>query len=172
MSTRENLSLRLAGLAPGHTRFTGALHFVVRDAAEAEEPYEVQVACDVDNLGARIHVRGEVAGTATSTCHRCLRMFERGLHTTFDVTLQRGSASGQEDTEGELIGVPENTVQFDLEPTVREAVLLEEPIQAVCSEGCQGLCPRCGADLNSGACGCLPATDPRWEPLQNLKRLS
>ena len=172
MSSREKLSLRLAGLAPGHTRQEGELHFVVRDAADEDEPYDVQVACDVDNLGSRIHVRAEVAGTATSTCHRCLRTFERGLQTTFDVTLQSGSGAGEEDPEGELVGVSESAVEFDLEPYVREAVLLEEPIQLVCSEGCQGLCPRCGADRNRGPCGCVPAADPRWEPLQNLKRLS
>lgn len=163
--------MRLAGLAPGHTRFTGALHFVVRDAADEDEPYDVQVDCDVDNLGSRIHVRGDVAGAATSTCHRCLRTFERGLQVTFDVTLQRRVATEEDDPGAELIGLPENTVEFDLEPHVREAVLLEEPIQMVCSEGCQGLCPRCGADLNGGSCGCVPATDPRWEPLENLKRL-
>ena len=172
MSSREKLSLRLAGLAPGHTRLTGAMHFVVRDAAELDEPYDVQVACDVDSLGKRVHVRGDIAGTATSICHRCLRTFERGLQTTFDVTIQRGSAAQDDDPAGELVRVSDNAVEFDLEPSVREAVLLEEPIQAVCSEGCQGLCPRCGADLNSNACGCVPPTDPRWEQLENLKRLS
>jgi uncharacterized protein len=28
------------------------------------------------------------------------------------------------------------------------------PIAPHCREDCQGLCPRCGADLNQGPCGC------------------
>ena len=34
------------------------------------------------------------------------------------------------------------------------AILLELPIAPHCRENCEGLCPRCGADLNDGPCAC------------------
>ena len=50
--------------------------------------------------------------------------------------------------------------QLDLEPLARDAVLLELPQAPLCSEGCQGLCPTCGANLNDGPCGCEPDRTP------------
>ena len=38
----------------------------------------------------------------------------------------------------------------------------------LCSEDCQGLCPRCGADLNEGPCQCKPEIDPRLAVLQQF----
>jgi uncharacterized protein len=50
--------------------------------------------------------------------------------------------------------------QLDLEPLARDAVLVELPPAPLCSEGCQGLCPTCGASLNDGPCGCEPDRTP------------
>ena len=38
--------------------------------------------------------------------------------------------------------------QLDLEPMVREAVLLELPLAPLCRPDCAGLCPECGANRN------------------------
>ena len=62
----QGLSLRLAGLAPGHSQHHGALEFAVLDAAGEEERYQVEVTCEVDNLGQRVHVHGRVSGNAHS----------------------------------------------------------------------------------------------------------
>jgi uncharacterized metal-binding protein YceD (DUF177 family) len=42
----------------------------------------------------------------------------------------------------------------DLTEDFRQAVLLELPSRSLCSPGCKGLCPRCGRNLNEGACSC------------------
>lgn len=161
------LQLRLVGLPAGHSTQSGRLEFVTRDAADEEEPYALEVACDVETMGSRILVRGEVRGTAQSTCHRCLRTFARGLVTGFEVTLQKGvTAADSED----IVSVPENAAEYDLAPHVREAVILEEPIRLLCRTDCKGLCPRCGGDLNLGSCGCGASADPRWAPLDRLRR--
>ena len=44
--------------------------------------------------------------------------------------------------------------KLELSDQVREALLLELPIAPHCREDCEGLCPRCGADLNDGPCAC------------------
>ena len=38
----------------------------------------------------------------------------------------------------------------------------------LCRDDCKGLCPRCGADLNEGPCGCKPEKDPRLAVLEQL----
>ena len=59
---------------------------------------------------------------------------------------------------------------IDLDPIVREQVLLALPAYPVCNEGCKGLCPVCGANLNERECGCdRHVPDPRWAGLKNVK---
>jgi len=43
-------------------------------------------------------------------------------------------------------------------------------MKPLCREDCQGLCPVCGADKNTGTCSCEESTpDPRWAALAALK---
>ena len=58
---------------------------------------------------------------------------------------------------------PENTPDVDyfysgdeieLDDFVRETIVMNMPTKVLCSEDCKGLCPKCGADLNQGKCGC------------------
>jgi uncharacterized protein len=63
--------------------------------------------------------------------------------------------------------------QIDLEPLVRDAVLLELPQAPLCTEGCRGLCPTCGTNLNEGTCPCeTEVRDPRWAALDELRERS
>ena len=42
-------------------------------------------------------------------------------------------------------------------------------MKTLCRDDCKGLCPVCGKDLNTGACGCDPTEiDPRFESLRAL----
>jgi len=60
--------------------------------------------------------------------------------------------------------------QLDLEPLVRDAVLLELPQAPLCAEACAGLCPTCGVNRNEGECTCVTEpTDPRWAALDALR---
>lgn len=42
----------------------------------------------------------------------------------------------------------------DLNEGIREEIILEYPIKPLCKADCQGLCPRCGKNLNEGRCSC------------------
>jgi len=164
--SNDDFVLRLSALPLGRHTMSGGLRFELLDSAEETEPFDLASVADIDNLGARIHVRVRVQGRAQSTCHRCLGRFERPVEAEFELTLQkRGEEAGEN-----FVSLSENDVEYDLAPNVREAVILEEPIQLLCDPGCRGLCSRCGADLNVGPCGCRPAEDPRWAPLEDLRR--
>lgn len=65
--------------------------------------------------------------------------------------------------EGELI---------DLEPVLRDAVVLELPFRPLCRPDCAGLCPECGANLNRDPDhGHAEPIDPRWAGLIGLTEL-
>jgi uncharacterized protein len=59
---------------------------------------------------------------------------------------------------------------IDLEPIVREQLLLALPMNAVCREDCKGLCGQCGQNLNEKQCDCQEKfVDPRFAALKNIK---
>ena len=59
---------------------------------------------------------------------------------------------------------------IDLDPLVREQLVLSLPAYPVCREDCKGLCPVCGANLNERECGCdRHVPDPRWAGLKSIK---
>ncbi len=43
---------------------------------------------------------------------------------------------------------------IDLDPDIREEIILDYPIKPLCKPDCQGLCPKCGRNLNQGKCNC------------------
>ena len=59
---------------------------------------------------------------------------------------------------------------FDLEPVLRDAVVLALPLQPVCRDDCPGLCSECGVRLADDPDHHHDAADPRWAALQELTR--
>jgi len=59
---------------------------------------------------------------------------------------------------------------IDLEPVLRDAIVLELPFQPVCRPDCRGLCPDCGLDLNSvDEHDHDDAVDLRWSKLTQFE---
>src|SRR6185369_14814558 len=59
---------------------------------------------------------------------------------------------------------------LELAHVVREQVLLALPMQKLCREECQGICPVCGANRNETTCECKPPhLEERWAALKGLK---
>jgi len=75
---------------------------------------------------------------------------------------------GDEETEdGETSRMHGDLI--DLEPLLRDAVVLELPFQPTCTEDCPGLCVECGARLAEDPDHTHEAAvDPRWAALQQL----
>ncbi|MHB8872799.1 MAG: YceD family protein [Myxococcaceae bacterium] len=60
--------------------------------------------------------------------------------------------------------------RIDLDPILREQILLALPVSVVCREECKGLCPMCGGELNERECGCeRKVPDPRLAALKDIK---
>ncbi len=43
---------------------------------------------------------------------------------------------------------------IDLDPEIREEIILDYPIKPLCKPDCKGLCVKCGDNLNEGICKC------------------
>lgn len=148
----------LATLKPGRN-----LVRIECGAGELELPAEtwrgsVQGDLEVDRTGEQVTVRGQVRSPASLECVRCARSFEQALEPALDVFADRSSTGRRAGEEREL--ERDDYMKFhdgrylDVHEEVREVLLLELPIAPRCREDCRGLCPRCGADLNEGPCGC------------------
>lgn len=80
-------------------------------------------------------------------CVRCLELYDQPLEANF---IEVFSYNTHDFTESGLL-VPEDG-NIDLDPIVREYMMLDAPIKPLCKPDCQGLCTVCGENLNLGIC--------------------
>jgi uncharacterized protein len=92
-------------------------------------------------------VLSKFKATVSAQCVRCLIDFWQPLETDFS---ELYAFTDRSVSESGLI-MPEDG-HIDIEPLVREYMVLEIPISPVCKPDCKGLCPVCGEDLNQGTC--------------------
>jgi uncharacterized protein len=123
-------------------------------------------------------VSGTVSATMSGECGRCLDP----VHSELTVDIQElfrypdsGPYGGRGRSEAETAGDDDELPMLvddliDLEPVLRDALVLELPMSPLCSPDCRGLCPGCGERLDD-----LPANhshdevDPRWAALSGLR---
>lgn len=112
-----------------------------------------------------ILVTADVDTTATGECVRCLIDIAHPV----EVEIQEVFAY----SEDEAFEYRVQDDHVDLEPVIRDAVVLSLPFQPVCQEDCLGLCPQCGVRLldNPGHEHEEPI-DPRWATLAGLEGLT
>jgi uncharacterized protein len=111
-------------------------------------------------------VSGTVRGTAVGECGRCLAEVTQDLEVTVQELFAYPGKKPAElaDDEDEIREVAQGEL-VDLEPAVRDAIVLELPFQPVCDGPCQ-------QDYEIGVSEQAPLTeepaDPRWAALQSL----
>jgi uncharacterized protein len=123
---------------------------------------------------AQTDVQGKISAEVEAECSRCLQTADVSLDFPFEAVFVTAD-NYTKDKEAELrTGDLEVSVfegdKIDLTELVREQILLNLPTQIFCREDCQGLCQKCGANLNLIDCNCKEdEIDPRWSVLKNLK---
>jgi DUF177 domain-containing protein len=132
--------------------------------ATVPEDSPVEAALLLESVVEGILVSGPLRGSMRLSCARCLKTFEQ----PFDVSVNELFIPGRAD-DGDEYPLPDDGA-IDIEPMVRDAVVLSMPFSPLCRPDCQGLCERCGGDRNLGECTCGPApADPRWEALGEIR---
>ena len=96
----------------------------------------------------RISLRATARAKVVSRCSRCLEPVQEAVRAEIDALYAR-----QPDPEDPDLYVFEFHA-LELEDAVKDALLLELPLQFFCRPDCKGLCPVCGANLNRETCTC------------------
>ncbi len=110
-----------------------------------------------------------VSGTASAPlagqCARCLDPLVDSLEVQLtELFAYPGTATEGSTDPDEVSRVVDGLI--DLEPVVRDALLLALPQAPLCSENCPGLCPECGGQwAELGTDHRHETMDPRWAPL-------
>jgi uncharacterized protein len=112
----------------------------------------------------RFYFAGQLAGAVAAECRRCLTPVSVAV--TDEVTAILTDAANEESDDPDVFPLADGGVRVDLAPAVREQWILTAPAFVLCRPDCRGLCATCGTDLNTGACSCAPAPDPRWDALR------
>ena len=148
----------------------------VRRAAPAPTGLGTELVGVPEGAPIQLHLRMEsvmegvlVSGTVTSAlvgeCARCLGPVS--TETTAEVQelfVYPDSTTDETTTEDEVGHLYDDFL--DLEPVLRDAIVLGLPLAPLCRPDCRGLCPTCGARWED-----LPADhahdtiDPRWAAL-------
>jgi uncharacterized protein len=159
-------------------RAPGAMRTVAREVAAPKDfgqamigvPEGVSMVLDLrmESVTEGVLVSGTVSATAEGECGRCLRPISTELEVVVQELFAYPHSTTEATTEEDEIGRLQGDL-VDLEPTVRDAVVLALPATPLCRVDCPGLCPECGAHWDD-----LPTdhrherTDPRWAQLNKL----
>lgn len=126
------------------------------------EASPVEFELKLEAVGEGVLVTGTAVVALVGECTRCLKPISDSMEIDIQELFYYPGKEPDDDeaarNEGELI---------NLEPVLRDAVVLDLPFAPLCKEDCLGICPVCGADLNDDPDhGHDDELDPRWGNLQ------
>jgi uncharacterized protein len=170
------MQLELSNIRRPQTRFDRT--FDPSEVAMQDDPYQivapVHLGFDIHKDKDKFRLVGTVRTELELLCSRCLEPFRLPVDQPFDLRYHpQSEASTEAETEvgeGDLETSFYQNEQIDLNELLREQFFLVLPMKPLCREDCQGLCPQCGTNLNTGTCDCAPVwEDPRLAALKQFK---
>jgi len=173
------LDTRELGRRPGSMRsvsrcIPAPAHLAV-DVSGVPEGSPLELDLRLESVVEGVLVSGTVVATVVGECVRCLDP----VHSDLEADLQELYA--YPGREREALGSPEGSDEdldeqqlldgdlLDLEPVLRDAVVLALPLQPLCRVDCPGLCVQCGARLADDPAHQHEEFDPRWAALQAIQ---
>jgi uncharacterized protein len=123
----------------------------------------------VKKVGEEVFVKGRIKTLLSFVCSRCLVPYEFPVDSDFDlVYLPEELEMAKEELDSDDLNISfYYSRKIDLKEVVLEQLNLTFPVKPLCSETCQGICPVCGKNINSGDCSCVTEdSDARLEKLK------
>jgi uncharacterized protein len=136
------------------------------------EGSDVELDLELTSVSEGVYVSGRVRGSLIGECGRCLNEIRESFDVPIKELFAYADSTTEETTDEDEVGRMQGDL-IDLEPAVRDAVVLTLPTNPLCRPDCPGLCPECGVHFDD-----LPAdhshevVDARWAALSNLNELS
>ncbi|WP_229069444.1 DUF177 domain-containing protein [Actinoplanes sp. DH11] len=159
---------------PGATR---ALKRVVPAPADlglelisVPEGSDLELDLSMTSVSEGVYITGTVRGSLSGECGRCLNEIDKSIEFSLAELFAYEDSTTEETTDDDEVGRMQGDL-LDLEPAVRDAIVLTLPTNPLCRPDCPGLCPECGVHFDD-----LPAghshedADPRWAALRNLTK--
>ncbi len=98
----------------------------------------IKVEAQVSKAYNVVSVKLAIDAPVSAVCSRCLKEYQIGFKKNLSLNYP----------------IEKTDSVIDLNPEIREEILLNFPLKPLCSKECKGLCPRCGRNLNEGGCSC------------------
>lgn len=141
------------------------------------------VSATFHKVSGGVFLEGKLDAELTSPCSRCVTEVKLKVSVPFSLNLVPKSRLPREAADNDDAGEDAGSFELadanrevfdgksiDLDPIIREQVLLALPMHALCREDCKGLCDLCGQNLNEKQCSCeRERVDPRLMALKNIK---
>lgn len=142
------------------------------------EGSEIELDVRLESVIEGVLVSGTALVQLTGECSRCLDPISDELEVdlqelyAYEETDERGRVvrrepgstdADEDDEQRHLVGD-----LLDLEPVLRDAVVIDLPLAPVCRDDCPGLCPQCGFRLEDDPEHHHDVIDPRWAALGSL----
>lgn len=164
MDTRE--FGRKAGSSRSYTRQPPAPAGFGLDMIRVPEGEPITLDLLLEAVVEGVLVSGRATATVTGECARCLDPISDEVDVEFrELYAYPDSATDDSTDEDEVSRITDDLI--DLEPAVRDAVLLSLPPAPVCASDCPGLCAGCGAKWAELDPEHHHETiDPRWAALR------
>jgi uncharacterized protein len=150
--------------------------FGIQGVIGVPEGAPIELGLRLESVMEGVLVTGTARAQAKGECVRCLEPLELELEADFQEMFSYPDADDRGRVKTEPVDDAEEDEDrlfiedglFDLEPVLRDAVVLALPMQPVCQDDCPGLCSQCGARLADAPDHHHDAVDIRWAALQGL----
>jgi uncharacterized protein len=164
---RGPLIFSVAALSPGsasmQTRTVPAPANLGSGMVRVPEGAELHLVVQLEDVTDGVLVTGDVTAPLTGECARCLGDFTSQLQVRFQELFSH--EAGVQDGEGYVL----DGNLLDIEPALRDALVLELPLSPLCAPDCRGLCSDCGIRLADAPPGHgHPVTAGRWAALRDF----
>ncbi len=105
------------------------------------EGADLELDVRLERVAEGVLVTGTVRAPLVGECARCLDLFTSATEVRFTELFTHDASD--DDADGYLL----DGDLLDLEPALRDALVLELPLAPLCAEDCPGLCSECGVRL-------------------------
>jgi uncharacterized protein len=135
------------GAARSETRTAPAPAELGVELVSIPEGGDLDLDVQLEGVTEGVLVTATVSAPLAGECARCLEEFSSAMKVSFQELFAYEATSEAEDgylLDGDLL---------DLEPAVRDALVLELPLSPLCDVDCPGLCSECGVRLTEAGPG-------------------